>query len=223
MDLSAVPQKYRQILDEVCVTYRAAVAEAEGSPDTATRLLEVFLRLVGEQVRTPFVFEPFHRQITAPFDYYAFGVEFLRPMMDKSRSTLSGVDHIRRLVSQLAAGDNVIFLANHQTEGEPGAISVMLEDQFPTLGKEMIFVAGERVTTDPLTTPFSIGRNLLCIYSKRHIDHPPEQPAAKQLHNLKALEHMTTLLSAGGNCIYVAPSGGRDRINAEGVIDAAPI
>lgn len=222
MVLAAIPPKYQQILSEVSDTYRAIVAEAGAPPEASARLLEEFLRLVGDQVRTPYVFAPFHRQVTAPFDYYTFGVEFLRPMMDKSRSTLTGVEHLRRIASQLAAGDNVIFLANHQTEGDPGAISVMLEDEFPSIGKEMIFVAGERVTTDPLTAPFSIGRNLLCIHSKRHIDHPPEQKAAKQLHNRKALEQMTGLLSAGGNCIYVAPSGGRDRMNAEGVIEVAP-
>ncbi len=222
MVLTAIPQKYQQILNEVGTTYRAIVAQAGEPPETADRLLKTFLQLVGEQVRTPFVFEPFHRQVTAPFDYYTFGVEFLRPMMDKSRSTLSGVEHLRRLAAQLAAGDNVIFLANHQTEGDPQAISVMLEDEFPSIGKEMIFVAGERVTTDPLTAPFSIGRNLLCIHSKRHIDHPPEQRAAKQLHNRKALEKMTELLSEGGHAIYVAPSGGRDRMNAEGVVEVAP-
>ncbi len=47
----------------------------------------------------------------------------------------------------------------------------------------MIFVAGERVITDPLAVPASMGRNLLCIYSKRYIDHPPELKSEKQLHN----------------------------------------
>ena len=43
----------------------------------------------------------------------------------------------------------------------------------------MIFVAGERVITDPLAIPFSMGSNLLCIYSKRYIDHPPEKKIEK--------------------------------------------
>ena len=34
-----------------------------------------------------------------------------------------------------------------------------------------------------MAMPFSMGRNLLCIYSKRHLGHPPEQRAAKQKHN----------------------------------------
>jgi len=85
----------------------------------------------------------------------------------------------------------------------------------------MIFVAGERVTTDPLPVPFSMGRNLLCIYSKRYIDNPPEEKARKTSHNRKTMERMSELLSEGGQCIYVAPSGGRDRRNASGIVEVA--
>jgi glycerol-3-phosphate O-acyltransferase len=66
-----------------------------------------------------------------------------------------------------------------------------------------------------------MGRNLLCIYSKRYIDHPPEKKAEKQHHNKRAMELMRILLQEGGKCIYVAPSGGRDRRNAEGVVEVA--
>jgi glycerol-3-phosphate O-acyltransferase len=67
-----------------------------------------------------------------------------------------------------------------------------------------------------------MGRNLLCIYSKRYIDTPPEEKARKTLHNRKTMERMSELLSEGGKCIYVAPSGGRDRRNAHGVVEVAP-
>ena len=86
----------------------------------------------------------------------------------------------------------------------------------------MIFVAGERVTTDPLAIPFSMGCNLLCIYSKRYIDHPPDQKLKKQLHNKKTMKLMSELLSEGGKIIYVAPSGGRDRPDEKGVVQVAP-
>ena len=92
----------------------------------------------------------------------------------------------------------------------------------PAIGRDMIFVAGDRVLTDPLAVPFSMGCNLLCIYSKRYIDHPPERKAAKQAHNQKTMERMRALLSAGGCCLYAAPSGGRDRVNAQGLIEVAP-
>ena len=55
----------------------------------------------------------------------------------------------------------------------------MLEKEHPRLAEEMIFVAGHRVISDPLAVPLSIGRNLICIYSKKHIENPPEVKAAK--------------------------------------------
>ena len=214
--------KYQHFLDDVSATYRAIVAEAGLPPETADRLLGDLLWSVGEQVKRPFEFEPYHRLVTEPFDYYQFGIDFFRPLVDKDHSTLSGRDHLRRIASQLAAGENVIFLANHQSEADPQIISILLEDEWPELGKEMIFVAGERVIADPMTAPFSMGRNLLCIYSKRHIEHPPERKAAKVLHNRKTMERMADLLGEGGHAIYVAPSGGRDRPNASGKVDVAP-
>ena len=83
--------------------------------------------------------------------------------------------------SHLKKGHNVVFLANHQIEADPQAISILLDERFPGIAPEMIFVAGERVITDPLAVPFSMGRSLLCIYSKRYIDNPPEQKADKQV------------------------------------------
>ena len=43
----------------------------------------------------------------------------------------------------------------------------------------MIFVAGDRVTTDLLAQIFSMGRNLLCIFSKKHIGSVPELKSKK--------------------------------------------
>jgi glycerol-3-phosphate O-acyltransferase len=215
------PDRYKPILVHFFATYRAALADAGLDPDRHDHLLCGFVDRLEEQLDDPFTFEPYHQQILAPFDYYHYGVEFLRPLVDKARSSVRGRANLDRIATQLAAGDNVIFLANHQTEGDPQAISLLLEDHYPAVGQEMIFVAGERVTTDPLAVPFSMGRNLLCIYSKRYIDNPPDQKTAKQLHNKRTMERMSELLGEGGHCIYVAPSGGRDRANAQGAVEVA--
>jgi glycerol-3-phosphate O-acyltransferase len=118
--------------------------------------------------------------------------------------------------------ENVVLLANHQTETDPQAIAILLEKEYPEIAESIIYVAGERVVTDPLAIPFSMGCDLLCIYSKRYIDHPPEEKAEKQSHNKKTMELMSRLLQEGGKIIYVAPSGGRDRRNAQGVVEVAP-
>ncbi len=200
--------------------------EIQGALFSANRPLEpfygqfcVFLSLLKKQLKTPFVFEAYHPKIRS---YHQFGLDFVRQLIDLDHSTVFGLDTVDRIAKQLEAGENVILFANHQTETDPIAIAIALEKTHPDLAQRIISVAGERVVTDPLAIPFSMGCDLLCIYSKRYIDHPIELKAKKQLHNKNTMVQMSQLLSEGSKIIYVAPSGGRDRRNASGVIEVAP-
>ena len=211
-----VPPKYHDILTQFYSCYTQATGNAHD------QLFLTLLRLIEEQWQNPFDFQPYHTLIRSPFDYYQFGIDLIKPLVDLPHSTVQGKEHLEQIADSLEKGDNVIFLANHQTEADPQAISILLEDSFPKLAEEMIFVAGERVTTDPLAAPASMGRNLFCIYSKRYIDFPPEEKMKKQLHNRHTMQLMSSLLSEGGKAIYVAPSGGRDRPNPQGIVEVAP-
>jgi len=215
----AIPQKYADILEQFYLGYQQAVASQEGNYD---KIFFNLLERIKQQCLEPFVFQPFHKHLRKPFDYYQFGIDLVKPLVDMPHSSVQGIDHLKQIVSSQEKGENAIFLANHQVEADPQAISILLENSYPRFAEEMIFVAGERVITDPLAVPFSMGRNLLCIFSKRYIDHPPEQKMKKQLHNKKTMELMSELLSEGGKAIYVAPSGGRDRPNTSGVVEIAP-
>ena len=64
--------------------------------------------------------------------------------------------------------------------------------------------------------------NQLCIYSKRHLNNPPEQRGAKQKHNRMVMKKMLGLFKEGGKCVWVAPSGGRDRPDENGEYRVAP-
>lgn len=213
-----IPPKFKGYLEEFYESYKRAVGNEFASEEIFLTVLD----LVQKQVEHPFVFQPYHEKIRKPFDYYQLGLDFLRPLVDMHHSSFKGRSHAEEICSHLKNRHNVILLANHQTEADPQAMSLLLEKSYPLLASDIIFVAGERVVTDPLAVPFSMGRNLLCIYSKRYIDHPPEEKLKKQLHNKRTMELMSTLLSEGGRCIYVAPSGGRDRPNSEGVVEVAP-
>lgn len=213
-----VPEKYLKIIRSFYLEYKKAV----GSSVDADLMFGALLKCIEQQAKSPFIFEPFHRRVRVPFDYYQFGLDFINPLVDFPHSTLNGENVLKTIAHQIENKENVVFLANHQTEPDPQVISLLLQKEFPKLAEEMIFVAGERVITDPLAIPFSMGRNLLCIYSKRYIDHPPELKAEKQRHNKRTMELMSELLSEGGQAIYVAPSGGRDRRNRQGVIEVAP-
>lgn len=181
-------------------------------------LLLTLLDLTVQQCTHPYKFELYHQRMTSPFDYYRFGLDFIRPLIDLKKSKVKNLSIFTTIEEQLKKGENVVFFANHQIEPDPQVISVLLEDHHPKLAEEMIFVAGHRVVTDPMAVPFSLGRNLLCIYSKKHMQHPTEKKAEKVLHNQRTMKILSDLLTEGGKCIYVAPSGGRDRPDPHGNI-----
>lgn len=217
-----VPEKYEKILEGFLESYQSVIASHNKNLSDCLPSFELFLSLIEKQFQNPYIFEPYHECIRKPIDYYQFGLDFLRPLVDLPHSTVKGLDNLKKIVAQLEKKGNVILFANHQIEADPQAISVLLEGYEPTFAEKLIFVAGTRVTTDPLAIPFSMGRNLLCIHSKKYIDTPPEQKHEKQLYNKRTMELMSQLLSEGGHVIYVAPSGGRDRSNAEGEVELAP-
>ncbi len=209
-------------LTEFYPSYKGALEKQGKSIDNYSPILCQFLELVEKQLADPFLFDCFHEAITEPFDYYKFGLEFYRPLIIFSQSKVEGQDVIREIEETIARGENVILLANHQTEPDPQAISLLMEKNHHAFAKNMIFVAGHRVTTDPLCVSFSMGRNLLCIFSKKHIENDKESKQEKLQHNQRTMQMMGKLLAEGGKTIYVAPSGGRDRPSADGSVDVAP-
>ena len=44
--------------------------------------------------------------------------------------------------------------------------ALLLQSKYPELATDIIYVAGDRVVTDALCKPFSMGRNLFCVHSK---------------------------------------------------------
>ena len=131
-------------------------------------------------------------------------------------------ENLHEINEIITRGENVILFANHQTEPDPQAISILLESRYPKLAEELIMIAGHRVITDPVAIPFGMGTNLLCIHSKNYMEHPKEEKHEKLVHNRKTMKTMVELLSMGGKLIYVAPSGGRDRKDKSGEIKISP-
>ena len=131
--------------------------------------------------------------------------------LDPNDSVLLGSERVKDIEALLAKGDNVVLLSNHQTEADPSCWSFALHENHERLERDMIMVAGDRVTTDVVAVPFSKARNLLCIYSKRHIDNPPEEKPKKMRHNAKTM----TVRDAASVCAFtpstrvVSGRGGR--------------
>ncbi|GJQ15726.1 hypothetical protein GpartN1_g7517.t1 [Galdieria partita] len=213
----AIPSNCEQVLVEWYHSYLQAVSLAGIKMDPllfTETMFQVLLELVRRCCQQKYPFEPFHQSIRKPFDYLEFGMDFARPIVDVDKSIVLGEEYIADSIpQQLERGENVVFFSNHQSEGDPHAIHVLLEEKLGKgkLAENMIFMAGDRVRDDPVAMPFSMGRNLLTVYSKRHINDFPETKAEKLIHNRKTIAKMQQLLEQGGNIIWFAPSGGRDR------------
>ena len=204
----------------------AAGTQAANAKQAATQFLKgvQYGLQYGVNPETKYQFDVSHKALRGnpetedgnTVDYYAFGCDFFRPMMDLQKSVVLGQDNMALAMEQIANGDNVVLFANHQSEADPQVVSCCFElAGYDKAAQDMIYVAGHKVTTDPLAIPFSMGRNLLCIHSKKHIDADPDTKATKQRQNLKAMNSLLQSFKAGGALIWVAPSGGRDRRNVE--------
>lgn len=215
-------EKLAKILVHFFDSYLNAIRTSPAKNDFSDSILLKYIELVIDQIKAPYSFDPFHKAIRQPFDYYQFGLDLIRPLIIFEFSRVYGLRNLEKIQQHLNKNENVILFANHQTEPDPQVISLLLEKKYPRLAEEMIFVAGHRVITDPLAIPLSMGRNLLCIFSKKYLENPPEEKEDKLQHNQRVMKQMKNLLSEGGRCIYVAPSGGRDRPNLNGKIEVAP-
>ena len=216
-----ISSKLAVIIQDLYASYKKAAGEAGLEPKKGEELINQLIRLVNQSIQNPVKFGIFHHCVRKPFDYYQFGLDFIRPLINFEQSKILGREYLKTINDQISKGENVILLANHQTEPDAQIISLLLQD-YPDLAEKMIFIAGHRVIEDPMAIPLSMGCNLLCIYSKKHIDNPPEEKQKKVSHNQRTMKKMGELLKEGGKCIYIAPSGGRDRPDSQGHFQVAP-
>ncbi len=216
----SIDEKNAVILSSFCQSYLTAL-QTERDLSSSEHLLHQLIDFVKQFYKNPHLFSHYHAMRETPYNYYLFGLNMLRPLIHFEQSKLLGLPFLHKIAKQIQDGENCIFLANHQTEADPQILDLILSPYYPVIAKNMIFVAGSRVTTDPFSIPFSLGRNLLCIYSKKYIDTPPQLREQKQRHNRQTMNVMRTLLTEGGKCIYVAPSGGRDRLAPSGIVEVA--
>lgn len=182
---------------------------------------------------------------------------YVRNLINFNISVVGHLENFDKVAAYLEQGHNVIMLANHQTEADPGEKSafvfcdilqtseasairppvcevclitdyeqcgavhcftlsckracpkglrsrllrgkvcqcaavwaLLLEKTHPQLASDVIYVAGDRVVMDPLCKPFSMGRNMFCVHSKKRMDDVPELKAEKQRTNRRTLSAM---------------------------------
>ena len=86
----------------------------------------------------------------------------MKPLVIMENSRLFDLQHFKDIEKKLSEGKNIVLLSNHQTEADPQVISILLEKEgMASLAEKMIFIAGHKVTNDPIAIPFSMGKAAL--------------------------------------------------------------
>eukprot|EP00878_Enallax_costatus_P002142 GHUV01002310.1.p1 GENE.GHUV01002310.1~~GHUV01002310.1.p1 ORF type:complete len:410 (+),score=143.65 GHUV01002310.1:222-1451(+) len=199
-------------IDFYDVYKQTVVNSGVADPELVTTKIQCTIAdCVINQLIDPYTFPSAHKRLLEPYNYYNFGQRYVSSLINLNNSFLGHAERWNKIAEQLAAGHNVVLLANHQTEADPGVFAHMLESSHPNLATDVIYVAGDRVVTDALCKPFSMGRNLFCVHSKKRLDDVPELKASKMETNRKTLVAMQRAFNTGGSLVWIAPSGGRDR------------
>ncbi|XP_072962496.1 glycerol-3-phosphate acyltransferase ATS12, chloroplastic isoform X1 [Typha angustifolia] len=212
-----LPADIAKGLEELYYSYQNAVLQS-GDPNASEIILSnmavAFDRMLLD-VENPFTFPSHHKAVREPFDYYMFGQNYIRPLIDFRKSYVGNIalfrDMEEKIQQVIVHGHNIVLMSNHQTEADPAVIALLLERSNPQIAENLVFIAGDRVVADTLCKPFSMGRNLICVYSKKHLDDVPELSDMKRRANTRSLKEMALLLKGGSQIIWIAPSGGRDR------------
>ena len=58
-----------------------------------------FISLLNKSI--PYRFEPYHKKITRPFNYYQFGLDFIRPFIDFKQSSLNNPHILNQIETQI--------------------------------------------------------------------------------------------------------------------------
>ncbi|MBB64972.1 MAG: hypothetical protein CMO81_07890 [Waddliaceae bacterium] len=214
---NSVPEQMSRVILDF---YHQYSKEARGETEELiqNRFLQ-FLHEIKKQLESPYGFTPYHpAERSGAIDYYQFGLDFFRPLLDQEKSEILGKEQFQKLDAFIHSGENAVLFTNHQIEADPQILSLLLSEEFPYLSEHCIWVSGTKVCQDPLSVPFSRGRDLLCITSKKRMNEDPEARFDQQQKNKRTMEVMSSLLQEGSKCIIVAPSGGRDRADNDGVV-----
>jgi glycerol-3-phosphate O-acyltransferase len=226
VEAGVIPKQLVPLWTDFFQNYKKAILSSE-LPDHDIKLVAEVQASIADtvmnQMKNPFKFPSYHKGITEPYDYFEFGQKYVGSLIDFKKSYLGHRERFDKIKEQIDAGDNVIILANHQSEADPGIWAHMLMHTHPSLARDVVYVAGDRVVTDPLCTPFSMGRNLFCVHSRRYMDMDPDTKEEKAAMNRQTLRSMGSAIAQGGTIIWIAPAGGRDRPDEGGVYTPAQL
>lgn len=145
VDSGKLPKELYPAFQDFYNNYKQTVLNSD-APDASPELVAEVMGSIADrtfnQFLDPYTFPSYHTRLLEPYDYYKFGQNYVRTLINFNKSVVGHLDRFQKVQEQLDAGDNVILLANHQTEADPGVWALLLEKMLPRLATEIIYVAG---------------------------------------------------------------------------------
>jgi glycerol-3-phosphate O-acyltransferase len=116
-----IPSRLIGAVSELYSNYKAAIMGSglEGADEVfvAQVMASVCERVLLQlNPAAAYTFPSFHERILEPYNYYNFGQRYIRGLIDFSTSMLGNEAGFEEIEQQLKNGENVVLLANHQTE-----------------------------------------------------------------------------------------------------------
>lgn len=145
VDSGKLPKPLYAAFEDFYNNYKNTVLTSDApdaSPELVARVMGSIADRTFNQFLDPYTFPSYHTRLLEPYDYYKFGQTYVRTLINFNKSVVGHIDRFEKLQQQLDAGDNVILLANHQTEADPGVWALLLEKHLPHLATGIIYVAG---------------------------------------------------------------------------------
>lgn len=145
VDSGKLPKELYPAFQDFYNNYKQTVLNSDApdaSPELVARVMGSIADRTFNQFLDPYTFPSYHTRLLEPYNYYKFGQTYVRTLINFNKSVVGHLDRFQQVQEQLDAGDNVVLLANHQTEADPGVWALLLEKVLPRLATEIVYVAG---------------------------------------------------------------------------------
>ena len=150
VDSGKLPKQLYAAFEDFYSNYKQTVLNSDAtdaSPELVARVMGSIADRTFNQFLDPYTFPSYHTRLLEPYDYYKFGQNYVRTLINFNKSVVGHLDRFKKVQEQLDAGDNVVLLANHQTEADPGVWALLLEKVLPQMATDIIYVAGQKTTS----------------------------------------------------------------------------
>ena len=81
MALSQAPENFKQQMDGFLTDYKESNIASKYTASKYKFNLLTFLKSIQESFKSPYKFQPYHKAIREPLDYYSWGNDFFKSLM----------------------------------------------------------------------------------------------------------------------------------------------